>query len=70
MAAYAYQSYDNGRIPPAHDVIDVFDQDRVQTGWLQREARSSVRLMEGHGDFQPFLTAQEAERRARVRPTG
>lgn len=67
IAAYTYQSYDNGRIPPAHDVIDVFAQDRVQTEWLQGEARSFIRLMLEHGEFQPYLTAEEAERRAEAK---
>ena len=64
VAAYTYQSYDNGRIPPEHDVVDVFAQDHIQTEWLQDEARASIALMEGHGEFQPYLTAEEAERRA------
>jgi fructose 1,6-bisphosphate aldolase/phosphatase len=64
VAAYCYQSYDDGRVPPAHDVVDVFGQDRAQTAWLQREALASIRLMTGHGEFQPYLTAEEAERRA------
>ncbi len=54
----------NGRIPPDHDVVDVFAQDHIQTEWLQEEARASIALMEGHGEFQPYLTAEEAERRA------
>ena len=45
-------------------MIDVFAQDHVQTAWLQREARSSIRLMTGHGEFQPYVTAEEAEQRA------
>lgn len=67
LAAYTYQSYDNGRIPPEHDVIDLFVQDRFQTEWLQQEAREFIRLMVQHGEFQPYVTAEEAERRARAR---
>jgi len=65
LIAYTYQSYGNGRIPPEHDVIDLYGQDTVQTEWLQEEAREFIVIMEQHGDFQPRLTAEEAERRAR-----
>ncbi|MGE5311573.1 MAG: fructose 1,6-bisphosphatase, partial [Nitrospirota bacterium] len=65
LAAYSYQSYDNGRIPPEADVIDLYGQDTVQTEWLQQEAREFIYLMEQHGEFQPRLTAEAAERRAR-----
>jgi fructose 1,6-bisphosphate aldolase/phosphatase len=67
LAAYTYQSYDNGRIPPEHDVADVFSQDRVQTESLQEEARRSILPMLQHGEFQPYVIAEEAERRARAR---
>lgn len=67
LVAYAYQSYDNGRIPPEHDVIDLYSQDCVQTEWLQQEAREFIQVMVQHGEFQPYLTAAEAERRARAR---
>lgn len=67
LAAYAYQSYDDGRIPPEHDVIDLFAQDSVQTEWLQQEARESIQIMVQHGEFQPYVTAEEAERRAVAR---
>ncbi|MFQ5849727.1 MAG: fructose 1,6-bisphosphatase [Candidatus Binatia bacterium] len=67
LVAYAYQSYDNGRIPPDHDVIDLFAQDSVQTEWLQQEACESIEIMVQHGEFQPYVTAEEAERRARIR---
>ncbi|MGH7830334.1 MAG: fructose 1,6-bisphosphatase, partial [Candidatus Binatia bacterium] len=67
IVAYTYQSYDQGRIPPDHDVIDLFAQDSVQTEWLQQEAREFIQLMVQHGAFQPYLTAEEAERRARAR---
>lgn len=64
LAAYAYQSFDDGCIPPDHDVVDVFAQDSVQTVWLQSEAEDFIRLMMQHGEFQPYVTAEEAERRA------
>ncbi|MDI6755576.1 MAG: fructose 1,6-bisphosphatase [Thermodesulfobacteriota bacterium] len=67
LVAYTYQSYDNGRIPPEHDVIDIFSQDRVQTEWLQKEARQLIQPMLQQGEFQPYVTAEEAERRALVR---
>lgn len=67
IAAYTYQSYGNGRIPPDHDVIDVFAQDEEQTAWLQKEAGSFIQVMLEHGEFQPYLTAEEAERRAETR---
>jgi fructose 1,6-bisphosphate aldolase/phosphatase len=67
LVAYAYQSYDNGRIPPEHDVIDLFAQDRVQTEWLQREARQLIQPILQQGEFQPYVIAEEAERRARTR---
>jgi fructose 1,6-bisphosphate aldolase/phosphatase len=66
LVAYTYQSYDNGRIPPDHDVIDPFAQDSVQTAWLQEEAREFIGLMVQHGEFQPYVTAEEAERRGRA----
>ncbi len=66
LAAYSYQSYDNGRIPPPHDVVDLFAQDRVQTAWLQKRATKYARLLRSHGEFQPFIVAEEAERRARA----
>ncbi len=67
LVAYTYQSYDNGRIPPEHDVIDLFAQDSVQTEWLQEEARRLIQVMVQHGEFQPYVAAEEAERRARLR---
>lgn len=66
LVAYTYQSYDNGRIPPDHDVVDLFAQDSVQTEWLQQEAREAIQWMIQHGEFQPYVTAEEAERRARA----
>ncbi len=67
LVSYTYQSFDNGRIPPAHDIIDVYAQDKVQTTYLQREARIFIRPMLQHEEFQPYVTAEEAERRARQR---
>ena len=67
LVAYTYQSYGNGRIPPEHDVIDLFAQDKIQTEWLQQEAREYIDLMVQHGEFQPYVTAEEAEQRARTR---
>ena len=64
VIAYSYQSYDNGRIPPEHDLVDLFAQDSVQTEWLQQEASEHIQLMVQHGEFQPYVTAEEAERRA------
>lgn len=66
VVAYTYQSYGNGRIPPEHDVVDLFGQDTVQTEWLQHEAREFIHLIAQHGEFQPYVTAEEAERRARA----
>src|SRR5437867_4133928 len=66
IVAYTYQSYDNGRIPPEHDVVDLFAQDSVQTSLLQHEAREAIQCMVQHGEFQPYVTAEEAERRARA----
>lgn len=66
IVAYTYQSYDNGRIPPEHDVVDLFAQDSVQTALLQHEARQAIQCMVQHGEFQPYVTAEEAERRARA----
>jgi len=67
LVAYTYQSYDNGRIPPDQDLIDVYGQDTVQTEWLQDEAREFIQLMVQHGEFQPRVTAEEAERRGKKR---
>src|SRR5262249_14790056 len=53
LVAYTFQSYDNGRIPPEHDLIDLFAQDSDQTAWLQQEAREFIHLMVQHGEFQP-----------------
>jgi fructose 1,6-bisphosphatase len=66
IVAYTYQSYDNGRIPPEHDVVDLCAQDSVQTALLQHEAREAIQCMVQHEEFQPYVTAEEAERRARA----
>lgn len=65
IAAYSYQSYNNGCIPPKHDIVDLFGQDVVQTRWLQRRATECARILLAHGEFQPFVTAEAAEARAR-----
>lgn len=67
LAAYAYQSYDQGRIPPDHDVIDLFAQDSVQTEWLQEDAEELIRIMVQHEEFQPYVTAEETEKRSAAR---
>jgi fructose 1,6-bisphosphate aldolase/phosphatase len=67
LVSYTYQSFDNGRIPPDHDMIDIYAQDRVQTESIQREARIFIQSMLQHGEFQPYVVAEEAERRARAR---
>lgn len=64
MVAYSYQSYGSGRIPPPHDVVDIFAQDSVQTRWLQAEASHLARWLRQHDEFQPYVVAEEAERRA------
>jgi len=66
LIAYSYQSYDQGRIPPPHDVVDLFAQDSVETRWLQSRAVELARCMAAHGEFQPYVVAEEAERRARA----
>src|SRR5262245_37210385 len=63
VVAYAYQSYDNGRIP-AGDVVDVFAQNPPETRHLQREALSFVRHMTTHGEFEPYVNAPTAIHRA------
>jgi fructose 1,6-bisphosphate aldolase/phosphatase len=63
VVAYAYQSYDNGRIPEG-DVVDVFAQNPPETRHLQRDALMLVRHMTTHGEFEPYLNAATAVRRA------
>jgi fructose 1,6-bisphosphate aldolase/phosphatase len=63
VVAYAYQSYDRGRVPEG-DVVDVFAQNPPETRQLQREAMGLVRHMTTHGEFEPYLNAATAIRRA------
>src|SRR5262249_45473895 len=63
VVAYAYQSYDNGRMPEG-DVVDVFAQNPPETRHLQRDALMLVRHMTTHGEFEPYLNAVTAVRRA------
>jgi fructose 1,6-bisphosphate aldolase/phosphatase len=63
VVAYCYQSYDRGRVPEA-DVADVFAQNPPETRHLQREALRLVRHMTTHGEFEPYLNAATAVRRA------
>ena len=42
VVSYAYQSYDNGRIPAEEDVVDVFAQNRAETSRVQRDAARLV----------------------------
>ena len=64
VVAYAYQSYDKGRIPAEPDVVDVFAQNRAETVRVQQEAGRLIRYMVGHGTFEPYLNPEAAERRA------
>ncbi|RMF85509.1 MAG: fructose 1,6-bisphosphatase, partial [Nitrospinota bacterium] len=64
VVAYAYQSYDKGRIPEGPDVQDIFAQNRPETRQLQREAAYLIQHMVMHGEFEPYLNAQTAESRA------
>ncbi|MEE8348248.1 MAG: fructose 1,6-bisphosphatase [Acidobacteriota bacterium] len=64
VVAYAYQSYDRGRIPTATDVVDVFAQNRAETVRVQQEACRLIAPMVGHGPFEPYLNPTAAERRA------
>jgi fructose 1,6-bisphosphate aldolase/phosphatase len=63
VVAYAYQSYGQGRIPEG-DVVDVFAQNPPETRRLQREAMQLVRHMTTHGEFEPYVNAATAVRRA------
>jgi fructose 1,6-bisphosphate aldolase/phosphatase len=63
VVAYAYQSYDNGRIPEG-DVVDVFAQNPPETRHLQREGLQFIRHMTTHGEFEPYVNAATAVRRA------
>src|SRR5262249_9080401 len=63
VVAYCYQSYDKGRVPEG-DVVDVFAQNPPETRNLQREALLLIRHMTTHGEFEPYLNAETAVRRA------
>ena len=63
VVAYAYQSYDKGRIPDG-DVVDIFAQNLSETRSLQRESMRYVRHMTTHGEFEPYLNAETAVSRA------
>jgi fructose 1,6-bisphosphate aldolase/phosphatase len=63
VVAYAYQSYDRGRVPEG-DVADVFAQNPPETRHLQREALHLIRHMTTHGEFEPHLSPATAVRRA------
>src|SRR5262249_15309479 len=64
VVAYAYQSYDKGRLPEGSDVVDVFAQNPPETRFLQREAMRLIRHMTTHGEFEPYLNAETAVGRA------
>jgi fructose 1,6-bisphosphate aldolase/phosphatase len=64
VVAYAYQSYGDGRVPEGADVVDVFAQNPPETRHLQRDAMRYVRHMTTHGEFEPYLNAATAIRRA------
>ncbi len=64
VVAYAYQSYDKGRMPEGTDVVDVFAQNPPETRFLQREAMHLIRNMTTHGEFEPYLNAETAVGRA------
>lgn len=64
VVAYAYQSYDRGRIPEGADVVDVFAQNPPESRHLRREATNLIRHMTSHGEFEPYLNAEMAVRRA------
>ncbi len=63
VVAYAYQSYDNGRIPEG-DIVDLFAQNPPETHHLQCEALHLIRHMTTHGEFEPYINAATAVRRA------
>jgi fructose 1,6-bisphosphate aldolase/phosphatase len=63
VVAYAYQSYDHGRIP-AGDIVDIFAQNPPETRHLQRDALQFIRHMTTHGEFEPYVNPATAVRRA------
>jgi fructose 1,6-bisphosphate aldolase/phosphatase len=64
VVAYAYQSYDKGRLPEGNDVVDIFAQNPPETRILQRDAMRLIRHMTTHGEFEPYLNAETAVSRA------
>ncbi len=64
VSAYAYSSYQNGRIPGGEDFVDVFAQDPSETRTLQNRARRLISKMTQHGEFEPYVVARVAEERA------
>jgi fructose 1,6-bisphosphate aldolase/phosphatase len=64
VVAYAYQSFDKGRMPEGTDVVDIFAQNPPETRFLQREAMHLIRNMTTHGEFEPYLNAETAVGRA------
>jgi fructose 1,6-bisphosphate aldolase/phosphatase len=63
VVAYAYQSFDKGRIPEG-DLVDVFAQNPPETRHLQHEALFLIRHMTTHGEFEPYLNPATAIHRA------
>jgi fructose 1,6-bisphosphate aldolase/phosphatase len=63
VVSYAYQSFDNGRVPEG-DVVDVFAQNPPETRHLQRDSLFLIRHMTTHGEFEPYLNAATAVHRA------
>ncbi len=61
VVAYAYQSYDYGRIPSEPDVVDIFSLNRPETTRLQRDAAELIRNMVNHGEFEPYVNPMAAE---------
>ena len=61
VVAYAYQSYDQGRIPSEKDVVDVFAQNRAETSRVQRGATRLISHMVSHERFEPYLNPTAAE---------
>jgi fructose 1,6-bisphosphate aldolase/phosphatase len=64
VVAYAYQSYDRGRMPEDTDVVDIFAQNPPETRILQRDAMRLIRHMTTHGEFEPYVNAETAVARA------
>jgi fructose 1,6-bisphosphate aldolase/phosphatase len=64
VVAYAYQSYDKGRVPAGSDLVDVFAQNPPETRFLKGEAMRLIRHMTTHGEFEPYINAETAVNRA------